>query len=111
MDTRVAALAIRIALNCLRAGTDVIIDEGFWVRSQREEIRKKLEQAGGTVKMYYLKNTHETMKQRVLERNKKLSGDSFDISHDMYESYKKYFEEPTSDEDCIVIDNQIESQT
>ena len=55
LDTRVAELAVRIALKCLRSGTDVIIDEGFWVRSQREEICKKIEQAGGTVKMYYLK--------------------------------------------------------
>ena len=104
-DKRISKLAVDVALYCLKAGNDVIIDEGFWVRSQRDEIRKKLEKAGGKVQFYYVKNTHETMKQRLSKRNQKPTADAFVISEEMYDGYKKYFEEPSPDEKCIIVEN------
>ena len=104
-DDRITKLTREVALSCLEAGNDVIIDEGFWVRSQRDEIREKINKAGGKVQFYYVKNIHETMKQRVSKRNKKPSADAFVISEKMYDGYKKYFEEPTLEEKCIIIEN------
>jgi len=104
-DDRISKLAFEKALYSIKAGHDVIIDEGFWVRSQRDEARKKIEEAGGKVQFYYIKNTHETMKQRVSKRNQKITTDAFTISEEMYDGYKKYFEEPLSEEHCIIVDN------
>lgn len=104
-DNRISKLAVDVALYCLKAGNDVIIDEGFWVRSQRDEIRKKIEKVGGKVQFYYVKNTHETMKQRVSKRNQKPTPDAFVISQEMYDDYKKYFDEPSPEEQCIIVEN------
>ena len=104
-DERVSKLAVDVALSCLKAGNDVIIDEGFWVRSQRDEIRQKIGKAGGKVQFYYVKNTHETMKQRISKRNQKPTADAFVINQEMYDGYKKYFEEPSSEEKCIIVEN------
>lgn len=104
-DNRISKLAADVALYCLKAGNDIIIDQGFWVRSQRDEIRKKIETAGGKVQFYYVKNTHETMRQRISKRNQKPPADAFVISRQMYDGYKKYFEEPTPIEKCIIVEN------
>lgn len=107
-DERVTNLARDVAIYCLKAGNDIIIDEGFWVRSQRDEIRQKIENVGGKVQFYYVKNTHETMKQRVSKRNQKPTTDAFVISQEMYVGFKKYFEEPSADEKCIFVENAEE---
>ena len=36
-DHKMTSLSRDMALECLRAGTDVIIDEGFWEKEQRDE--------------------------------------------------------------------------
>lgn len=104
-DKRISKLAVEVALYCLKAGNDIIIDEGFWVRSQRDEIRAKIEKAGGKVQFYYVKNNHDTMKQRLSKRNQEPPADAFVISQEMYDGYKKYFEEPAPEEKCIIIEN------
>lgn len=109
-DNRITKLTREVALSYLKAGNDIIIDEGFWVRSQRDEIRQKIEKAGGKVQFYYVKNTHETMKQRISKRNQKPTADAFVISQAMYDGYKKYFEEPSPKEKCIIIENIEEKQ-
>ena len=104
-DNRISKLARDVAIYCLKTGNDIIIDEGFWVRSQRDDIRKKIEKAGGKVQFYYVKNTHETMKQRVSRRNQKPTADAFVISQEMYDDYKQYFDEPLPEEKCIIVEN------
>ncbi|MBI3559781.1 ATP-binding protein [Candidatus Gottesmanbacteria bacterium] len=104
-DNRISKLAVDVALYCLKAGNDIIIDEGFWVRSQRDEIREKIEKAGGRVQFYYVKNTHETMKLRISKRNQKPTSDAFVINQEMYDGYRKYFDEPSPEEKCIIVEN------
>jgi len=104
-DGRVSKLSLDVALYCLKAGNDVIIDQGFWVRSQRDEVREKIEKSGGKIQFYYVKNTHKTMKQRMSKRNQKPTADAFVISQEMYDGYKKYFEEPALEEKCIIVEN------
>lgn len=40
-DNKMASLATDMALKCLTAGIDVIIDESFWEKEQRDEIRER----------------------------------------------------------------------
>src|SRR5947209_9057217 len=51
-DNRMALLATDIALKCLRAGISVVIDEGFWAKEQREEIKEKVRRVGAIPKLY-----------------------------------------------------------
>jgi len=104
-DTKIIELSRNVAFQLIERGIDVIIDEGFWARSQRDEIREKIEKAGGKVQFYYVKNSHETMKQRVFKRNQKSTADAFVINQELYDGYKKYFEEPVPGEKCILVEN------
>ena len=46
------------------------------------------------------------MKQRALKRNEESTKDTFCIDEEMFESYKKYFEEFDLDENYIVVNNE-----
>lgn len=104
-DERISRLCFDVAFECLKAGNDIILDDGFWVRSQRDEIRNRIKKAGANFKVYYLKCSDNTMKQRVLKRSTKPTKTAFHIDSERFESYKKYFEELDADEEHTVVKN------
>lgn len=103
-DNKMTSLARDMALECLKAGTDVIIDEGFWEKEHRDEIREKVEKVGAIPKMYYLKVPLEVMKARTLKRTEKPPVDSFTIDEDSFNHYWKFFQPPDKDEDFTLIE-------
>jgi predicted kinase len=104
-DERIMNLAFDIAFKCVEAGIDVILDDGFWVRSQRDEMRDRIKKAGANCQIYYVKCSEETVKKRIRKRNEKPTEDVFLVDEAMYDSLKKYFDELTEDEEHIVIEN------
>src|SRR3990172_9137107 len=56
-DRKITNLATNIAFKILKFGKDVIIDEGFWVKSQRDDIKKKIQQVGAKPIFYYVEST------------------------------------------------------
>lgn len=98
-DNRMASLATDMALKCLKSGIDVIIDEGFWAKEQREEIREKVENVGAIPKFYYLEAPFEIMKSRTLERSENPPVDSFTIDEESFNHYWKFFQPPDKDEE------------
>ncbi len=101
-DDKVSKLSRDTAFQLLEKGIDVIIDEGFWVKSQREEMKRRVERLGAKAVLYYVKCPMEVMKKRTLERSGNPSEDSFKISGKLFEQYAKYWEAPTSDEGYIL---------
>jgi len=104
-DEAITGLSFDIALQALAAGADVIIDDGFWVRTQRDEIRRRIAGIGARAKLYYVQCSEETMRKRIRLRNENLTEDTFLVDDALYESYLKYFDEPGDDEDYIVVDS------
>lgn len=102
-DSRMAALATDMALKCLQAGIDVIIDEGFWVKEHRDEIREKVQNVGAIPKLYYLEVPFEVMKARTLKRTENPPVDSFTIDEESFDHYWKFFRPPGKNEECILI--------
>ena len=102
LDTNVANLATEFALELAGSGMDVILDEGYWVRSQRDELKERVEQAGAKWVLYYVETPMEQMKARVVKRTTNPGNESFEISEEMFESYVKYWEPPTEDEKFIL---------
>lgn len=105
-DERITNLCIDIALECLRAGNDVIIDDGFWFRSQRDDTRKRIKKLGANAQLYYVKCSDKKMKQRTSKRSENPTKDAFRIDEVMFDSYKKYFDELGNDEEHIVIESK-----
>src|SRR5438105_12605541 len=93
-DNRMATLATDMALQCLQAGIDVIIDEGFWVKEHRDEIRDKVQRVGAVPKLYYVEAPLEVMKARTLKRSSNPSIDSYVIDEESYNHYWQFFRPP-----------------
>lgn len=102
-DKNITKLATDIAFKILKAGKDVIIDEGFWVKSQRGDIEKKILQVGAKPIFYYVESSVEKMKERVINRSKNPPIDSFEISVEMFNSYLKYWQAPDESENVKVV--------
>ena len=102
-DKRITELAKNIAFKILKSGRDVIIDEGFWVKSQRDDIKKKIINVGARPIFYYVECPIEKMKERVINRSKSPTTDSFEINEEMFDRYLKYWQAPDESEDVIVI--------
>jgi len=102
-DKNITELATDMAFKILKSGNDVIIDEGFWVKSQRDEIKKKIQQIGAKPILYYVKTPVELMKTRVISRSNNPPVDSFEINEEMFDKYLKYWEPLTPNEEFILV--------
>jgi len=105
-DNRMASLATDMALKCLEAGTDVIIDEGFWVKEHRDAISEKVKNVGAIPKLYYIEAPFEIMKARTLKRSENPPIDSFTIDEEAFNHYWKFFRPPGKDEEFELISQE-----
>jgi predicted kinase len=101
-DTKIIELSRDIAFQLAEKGIDVIIDEGFWAKEQRDELRRKIDAIGAKAVMYYVETPIETIRDRVVGRNNNLTKDSFKISREMLDNYLNYWQPPSEDEDYIL---------
>lgn len=101
-DQKICELSRDVAFQLAEKGIDVIIDEGFWAKEQRDEMRRRTGAIGAKAVMYYVKTPIETIRERVVERNKSLTKESFKISREMVENYLMYWQPPGEDEDYIL---------
>src|SRR3990172_3232963 len=102
-DKNITELATDIAFEILKSGGDVILDEGFWVKSQRDDIKKKILNIGAKPILYYVECPVEKMRERVIDRSKTPPLDSFEINEEMFDKYLKYWEPPIAEEDILLI--------
>ena len=102
-DTKMASLATDMVLKCLKAGIDVIIDEGFWIKEHRDAIKEKVKKVGGIPKLYYIETPFEIMKARTLNRSENPPDDSFTIDEEAFDTYWKLFRPPGEDEEFVSI--------
>lgn len=101
-DEKICELSNNIAFKFVEHGLNVIIDDGFWVKKQREEMKKRIKKAGAKAVLYYVKCPMDVMKERVVNRSNNLTKDSFEIDEELFDSYVKYWEPPGKDEDYIL---------
>ena len=101
-DKNITGLARDFAFKILKAGKDVIIDEGFWVKSQRDDIKKKIINVGAKPIFYYVECSINKMKERVIDRSKNPPTDSFEINEEMFDKYLKYWEPPKKEEGILL---------
>ncbi|MEK7572045.1 MAG: ATP-binding protein [Patescibacteria group bacterium] len=102
-DGNMTKLATEIALRFLKTGTNVIIDDGFWYRKQRDEMRQTLKNIGAEAKFYYIDTPVDVMRVRTVKRSKNPPVDSFYITEQEFNDYLKMFEQPTEDEEFELI--------
>jgi predicted kinase len=101
-DHKICELSRDVALRLAGKGVDVIIDEGFWEKEQRDEMKERAGTVGAKAVMYYVEAPIETIRERVAGRNDNLTSDSFKISREMLDNYLMYWQPPDKDEDYIL---------
>ncbi len=101
-DGKICGLSRDVAFQIAEKGLDVIIDEGFWEKEQRDDMRRRTMSIGAKAVLYYVATPIETIRERVAGRNKVLTKDSFKIGSEMLEEYLAYWQPPGEDEDYIL---------
>ncbi len=74
---RVFAVMETTWTRCLDLGTSVILDFGFWTRTERERTRAIVAEHGGEAVLYRLNCTDDMAWERVSTRNRSLTGSLF----------------------------------
>jgi predicted kinase len=101
-DRKIIGLSRDIAFYLAEKDIDVIMDEGFWAKEERDELKRKIEAIGAKAVMYYVDTPIETIRERVVGRNSNLTKESFKISREMLDNYLTHWQPPSENEDYIL---------
>ncbi|MGA7670596.1 MAG: ATP-binding protein [Nitrolancea sp.] len=101
-DRKIIGLSRDVAFYLTEKGIDVIIDEGFWAKEERDELKRKIAAVGAKAVIYYVNTPIETIRDRVVKRNSRLTVDSFKISRELLDQHLMSWEPPDEDEDYIL---------
>ncbi|WP_336852498.1 ATP-binding protein [Sinomonas albida] len=82
----------------LSLGVDVILDFGFWARSERNEFRAKAQNLGAGFKVHFADVSEECLRERIRARNAQLPAGTFHIPEAKLEEWIIQFEPPSPDE-------------
>jgi predicted kinase len=94
----VEAIQWEIAARVLGLGADVILENGFWSRRERDEVRARARALGVATKLHYLGVPHDELLRRLAVRNAALPPDTFRITVSQLELWSSCFEAPSPEE-------------
>jgi predicted kinase len=87
-----------IAGRLLALGIDVILENGFWSRSERDGFKARARALGAETKLYFLDVDRNELLRRLALRNVALPRDTFHVDEALLNSCINSFERPTPDE-------------
>jgi predicted kinase len=87
-----------VAARALQLGTNVILDFGFWGKSEREDYRARASQLGARSVVHFLNVPEEVLLARLEIRNANLPAGTFQIPASKLLEWMKIFQAPTEDE-------------
>jgi predicted kinase len=94
---------LNMAVNICKQGYDVVLENGFWTKSERDEYQNFANDFGIPTKLVYLPAIKEVLWSRIQERNKTLFPVAFRNNYDELDRWLKVFEEPSEDEADIIV--------
>jgi predicted kinase len=94
----VESLLWDMATRVLVLGVDVILDFGFWGRSERDDFRSRAAELGVGFKIHFLDVSEEVLLERLAGRNANLPPDTFRLSEKDLKEYMLLFEPPAQEE-------------
>lgn len=94
----VEALLAEIAFRVLQLGGSVILDFGFWSRSERDGFRRRASEIGAETQVHFLDVARDELIKRLAKRNAALPENTFYVDPYDLDVWLSYFECPTSDE-------------
>lgn len=94
----IESLLREVAARVLVLGVDVILDFGFWARSERDELRARARELGADCRIHLTEVSEELLLERIKARNARLPPATFHIPEGKLEEWVRRFEPPSSDE-------------
>ena len=94
----VESIQWEVAERALRLGVDVILDFGFWSRSEREEFRARAAALGAGSEIYFLDVPRAELSARIAGRNAAPPPGTFRVTEAQLDAWFKVFEPPNADE-------------
>ena len=91
LERQLLALTQRL----LTLGTSVILEWGFWARSERDDLREVARSLGAAVELRFLDVPYDELVRRVVERT---ANGGIPITASHLERYRAIFQPPTRDE-------------
>lgn len=86
-----------VAARALTLGVNVVLDFGFWSRSEREEYRARGEALGARVEFHVLDVLSEEL-WRLKTRNRDLPPSTFPMTRAQLDEWSRRYEVPTEEE-------------
>jgi predicted kinase len=86
----------------LRAGHDVVLDHGLWLRQARDEWSKTVEHAGGRPLLVYLPVAKAELLRRLEQRNQREDANALTVTPEALEDFFARFEPPGDDESAVI---------
>lgn len=94
----VESLLWDVAARVLVIGVDVILDFGFWGRSERDDFRSRATELGVDFKIHFEDVSEEVLLERLKSRNAQLPQYTFPLSETMLKEWMLLFEPPSQEE-------------
>ncbi len=94
----VEALQWDLAQRLLSSGLDVILENGFWGKGEREDYRDTARKLGAKVQLHYLDVPENELWRRIETRNKNLPAGTFTVTQDELREWLTWFHKPDAEE-------------
>ncbi len=94
----VEALQWEVAKRALVLGINVILENGFWSRAERDQLRTAAQALGAQVELHYLDVPRAELWARLAKRNANLPPGTFHVTEEQLDLWLSWFEAPTQDE-------------
>ena len=94
-QTKLEAQFWELAQRLLMLGTSVVLEWGFWARSERDEKREAARSLGVAVELRFLDAPYDELVRRVVARH---DTGGIAITEGHMEQYRSHFQPPTDDE-------------
>ena len=87
----------------LKKGSDVVLDDGFFLREHRMAYITRAKNTGADACIHFLDVPHAELLKRIAARNAALPEFGFNIDPNVLEAFGKIFERPSEAEGAAVI--------
>lgn len=95
---KVEQLQWELAQQLLRHGNNVILENGFWAREERDRYRTVAGAIGATTTLHFLDIPIAELKSRIAKRNQTRGADTPMINPSSLDEWAAMFDPPTDDE-------------
>ncbi|MFB9993789.1 AAA family ATPase [Deinococcus oregonensis] len=100
----VRELQWELAARLLCLGLDVVLDDGFWRKAERDLYRLRAKEAGALCQVLFLDVSLAELQRRLTVRNAAAEAGTFLIDPAALALFHDWFEPPTADEPSVLLD-------